>query len=149
HYLGLEEARGAVAAASDAGVEIVLLYAAYGRGGIDRFRQASVAEYLRGLEELRSSGCRVGVTPHSVRACPRDWLVELGAYAAEHQLPLHVHADEQPREIEECVAEHGRRPIELLAECGCLGSRSTVVHATHADGHELDLVAQAGARICV
>ena len=57
-------------------------------------------------------------------------------------------ADEQPREIEECVAEHGLRPIELLAECGCLGPRTTIVHATHADGHELDLLGEAGARIC-
>jgi formimidoylglutamate deiminase len=62
---------------------------------------------------------------------------------------LHVHADEQPREIEECVAEHRLRPIELLAREGCLGPRSVVVHATHADGHELDLLDQAAARICV
>ena len=40
------------------------------------------------------------------------------------------------------------RPIELLDVCGCLGPRTTVVHATHADGHELDLVAAAGARVC-
>jgi formimidoylglutamate deiminase len=148
HYLGLAEARAACDAAHDAGIEIVLLYAAYARGGIDRFRQASVADYLRALEELRAAGARVGVTPHSVRACPREWLEELGAYAAEHALPLHVHADEQPREIEECLAEHGMRPIELLADCGCLGPRTTIVHATHADGHELDLLARAGARIC-
>jgi formimidoylglutamate deiminase len=64
-------------------------------------------------------------------------------------LPLHVHADEQPREIEECISEHGLRPIELLAETGCLTERTTVVHATHADGHELDLLGQAGARVCV
>jgi formimidoylglutamate deiminase len=61
---------------------------------------------------------------------------------------LHVHADEQPREIEECRAEHGVRPIELLERLGCLGPRSTVVHATHADGHELDLLRDAGTRIC-
>ena len=40
------------------------------------------------------------------------------------------------------------RPIELLDACGCLGPRTTVVHATHADGHELDLLAAAGARVC-
>jgi formimidoylglutamate deiminase len=148
HYLGLDEARAAVDAAADAGIEIVLLLACYLRGGIERFRQESVADYLRQLESLRDAGIRVGVAPHSVRAVPADALAELGRYAAEHQLPLHVHADEQPREIEECVAEHGVRPIELLARAGCLTSRTTVVHATHADGHELDLLAQADARIC-
>ena len=149
HYLGLPEARAAADAAAEAGVELAVLYVAYARGGIARFRQGSVADYLRELEELRGAGIRVGVAPHSVRACPRDWLEELGAYAARERLPLHVHADEQPREIEECLAENGVRPIELLADTGCLGAHTTVVHATHADGGELDLVAQAGARVCV
>jgi len=149
HYLGLEEARAAAEAAAEAGIELVLLYACYLRGGIDRFRQGSVAEYLAEVEALRADGVRVGIAPHSVRACPPDALRELGAYAAAHELVLHVHADEQPREVEECLAETGLRPIELLAETGCLGPRTTVVHATHADGHELDLLAAAGARICV
>src|SRR3954463_5520693 len=148
HYLGLESAHEASTAAREAGIELVLLYVAYARGGIDRFRQESVADYLRGLEDLRDAGVRVGIAPHSVRACPRDWLEELGRYAHDNDLVMHVHADEQPREIEECVAEHGLRPIELLAEAGCLGHRTTIVHATHADGHELDLLGEAGSRIC-
>jgi formimidoylglutamate deiminase len=148
HYLGLEEARAAAAAAAEAGIAFVCLYACYLRGGSPRFRQGSVADYLHQLEALRAEGVSVGVAPHSVRACPADALRELGLYASEHALPLHVHADEQPREIEECVAEHGLRPIELLAREGCLGPRTTVIHATHADGRELDLLRDAGARIC-
>jgi formimidoylglutamate deiminase len=148
HYIGLDEAFAAAEAAGEAGIELVLLYVAYGRGGIDRFRQDSVADYLRGLERLRAKGIRVGVAPHSVRACPADWLEELGRYAAAEKLPLHVHADEQPREIEECLAEHGLRPIELLDRCGCLSERTTIVHATHANGDELDVLARAGARVC-
>src|SRR3954451_19608640 len=148
HYLGLDEARAAAAAADEAGITFVCLYACYLRGGSARFRQASVAEYLDQLEQLRAEGIRVGVAPPSVRACPSDALSELGRYADEHELPLHVHADEQPREIEECRAEHGVRPIELLERTGCLGPHSTVVHATHADGHELDLLRDAGSRIC-
>ena len=148
HYLGLAEAHAAAEAAREAGIELTLLYAAYGRGGLERFRQDSVAGYLHGLEELRAAGVRVGLAPHSVRACPADWLEELGRYAAAEGLPLHVHADEQPREIEECLAEHGCRPVELLERTGCLGPHTTVVHATHADGAELDLLAAAGARVC-
>jgi formimidoylglutamate deiminase len=149
HYLGFDEARAAAEAAAEAGIELTLLYACYLRGGIPRFRQESVTEYFRQLEALRAEGICVGVAPHSVRACPRDALVELGRYARAHDLPLHVHADEQPREIEECLAEHGVRPIELLDQTGCLGPGTTVIHATHADGHELDLLRDAGSRICV
>ena len=148
HYLGLDEARAAADAAAEAGVAFVCLYACYLRGGIARFRQGSVSEYLRDLEQLRAAGIAVGVAPHSVRACPPGALHELGRYATEHDLPLHIHADEQPREIDECLAETGVRPIELLAREGCLGPHTTVVHATHADGQELDLLAESGASIC-
>ena len=149
HYLGLDEARAAAEAAEEAGIAFVCLFACYLRGGIPRFRQASVAEYLRELEQLRAAGMAVGVAPHSVRACPDYALRELGAYADAHGLPLHVHADEQPREIEECLAEHGVRPIALLDREGCLGPMTTVVHATHADGAELDLLDASGSRVCV
>lgn len=148
HYLGFDEAVAAAEAAEEAGIRIVVLLSAYARGGLPRFRQESVSEYLRQLEDLRGRGIRVGVAPHSVRACPADWLDDLGAYAERESLPLHVHADEQPREIEECVEEHGVRPIELLERTGCLGPKTTVVHATHADERELDLLAAAGARVC-
>jgi formimidoylglutamate deiminase len=148
HYLGLAEARAAVEAAREAGIELVLLLAAYARGGLDRMRQTSVADYLRGVEEIRGEGLRVGLAPHSVRACPRDWLEEIGRYALAEGLPLHIHADEQPKEIEECVAEHGCRPIELLERTGCLGTHVTVVHATHADGAELDFLAASGTTVC-
>jgi formimidoylglutamate deiminase len=149
HYVGLPEAKAAVEAAAAAGIELVLLLAAYARGGLERFRQSSVAAYLEQVQELRESGARVGVAPHSVRACPADWLEEIGGYAEREGLVLHVHADEQPKEIEECLAEHGVRPIELLAQTGCLGPRTTIVHGTHADENELALLAEANARICI
>jgi formimidoylglutamate deiminase len=149
HYLGLAEARAAVEAAHEVEIELVLLLAAYERGGLERFRQSSVAEYLRQAEELRGDGVAVGLAPHSVRACSRAWLDEIGRYSERERLPLHVHASEQPREVDECVAEQGVRPIELLAAAGCLGPRTTVVHATHASDGELDLLADAGARVCL
>jgi formimidoylglutamate deiminase len=148
HYLGFDEALAAVEAAAEAGIRLVVLLAAYARGGLSRFRQDSVADYLGQVEQLRARGVAVGLAPHSVRACPADWLEEIARYATAERLPLHVHADEQPREIEVCLEEHGVRPIELLERTGCLSDRTTVVHATHANGAELDLLAQAGARIC-
>ena len=148
HYLGLPEARAAVEAAAVAGIEFVLLHVAYARGGMRGSARAPSRSTSHRSTSFASAGVRVGVAPHSVRACPADWLEEIGRYAEREALPLHVHADEQPREIEECLAEHGCRPIELLARTGCLGERTTVVHATHADGAELDLLASSGATIC-
>ena len=149
HYLGIPEAFAAVEAAAEAGIEIVLLHVGYERGGLARMRQPTVAAYLGEIEQLRAAGIAVGLAPHSVRACSRDWLEEIGRYAAAESLPLHIHADEQPREIQECLDEHDCRPIELLADAGCLTALTTIVHATHADDAELDHLAAAAARICV
>ena len=120
HYLGIDAAFAAADAADEAGIGFVCLHVAYERGGLERMRQPTVAAYLEEVERLRAAGIPVGVAPHSVRACSRAWLEEIGSYAAAEGLVLHVHADEQPREIEECLAEHGVRPIELLARTGCL-----------------------------
>jgi formimidoylglutamate deiminase len=149
HYLGLEEALAAVDAAAEAGIVLVLLFGAYERGGLPRFRHASVADYLHQVEGLRARGLTVGVAPHSVRACSEAWLSEIGRYAAAERLMLHVHADEQPREVEESLVEHGLRPIEVLARAGCLSPQTTVVHATEADDRELDLLAATGAHVCL
>ena len=87
HYLGLQEALAALEAAAEAGIELVLLLAAYARGGLPRFRQESPAEFLRQVEVLRERGGRVGVAPHSVRACPAEWLTEIGALRGRGRPP--------------------------------------------------------------
>src|SRR3954469_13213650 len=92
HYLGSAEARAAAEAADEAGLAFVLLLSCYLRGGSPRFRQESVADYLRQLEALRAGGIRVGVAPHSVRACPPEAPQEGGAYGAAPRPPLDGHA---------------------------------------------------------
>jgi formimidoylglutamate deiminase len=140
-------------AAEEAGIRLLLLPVAYARGGIPRFRDADVEGFLERVDALRDWArgrelVEVGLAAHSVRAVPRTWLERLAQYARQNDLPLHVHADEQPREIEECAEEYGMRPIELLAETGFLNPRTTVVHATHADERELGLLAERGSWVC-
>ena len=146
-------AKAVALAAEDTGIRLLLLPVAYARGGLPRFQDSSVQEFLQRVDDLRgwSEGrplIKVGVAAHSVRAVPRGWLQEIGSYARREDLPLHIHADEQPREIEECLAEHGLRPVELLAEAGFLGTSTTIIHATHAGEKELDLLSQHGASVC-
>ena len=147
-------ARAVAEAAQSAGIRLLLLPVAYARGGIARFRDRELGLFLERVDALRAWAegrprLEVGVAAHSVRAVPREWLEGLAEYAGQGGLPLHIHADEQPAEIEECRGEHGLRPIELLAETGSLGPSTTIVHATHADAGELDLLAEHGSGVCV
>ncbi len=144
-------------AGRDAGIRVVLLMTAYAQGGFDqppeeeqrRFCDASVETYLARVEALRVAGLPIGVAPHSVRAVPQDWFRAIADYSRTHRLPLHVHADEQTAEIEQCEASYGCRPIELLERFGALGPLTTIIHATHANDAEIALLAQHGCTVCV
>jgi formimidoylglutamate deiminase len=130
--------------ARQVGLRIVLLPAAYHRGGEPRFRDPSVETFLARVDALRATGAPIGVAAHSVRAVPADWLREIAAYADAHGLVRHVHAHEQPRELEQCRAEHGCSPIELLHRTAFLGERTTVVHAIHVAPRYIELLAATG-----
>ena len=151
-----------VRAAKAEGLRIALLRVAYHRAGPGRdaepgqkrFCDPDVDAVLRDVDALRAKYAGdpevvVGVAPHSVRAVPPEWIRELATYADAASLPLHMHVAEQPREIDECVAETGKRPVELLAELGVLSPRFVAVHATHLLPHEAALLGQARAFACV
>jgi len=151
-----------IRAAKAEGLRIALLRVAYHRAGPGReaepgqkrFCDPDVDAVLRDVETLRSKYAGdpdvvVGVAPHSVRAVPPEWIRELARYADASSLPFHMHVAEQPREIEECVAETGKRPVELLADLGALSARFVAVHATHLLPHEAALLGQVKAFACV
>lgn len=151
-----------VRAAKAAGLRISLLRVAYHRAGPGRdaepgqrrFCDPTVDDVLRDIDALRTKygndpDVRVGVAPHSVRAVPPSWIPVLSAYAEEYALPFHMHVAEQPREIAECVAETGKRPIELLADLGVLSDRFVAVHATHLEPHEAKLLGAANGFACI
>ncbi len=144
-------------AGHDAGISVVLLLTAYAQGNFHqppdreqrRFCDASLDAYLARVDALRTKGVHLGVAPHSVRAVPATWLSAIAEYSRSYHLPLHIHADEQINEIEQCQQAEGCTPIELLERCGALGLQTTIIHATHANQQEIALLAQRGASICV
>lgn len=76
-----------------------------------------------------SLGRRVGIAPHSLRAVTFDHLAELLRRHA--QGPIHIHAAEQLREVDDCLGFCGLRPVEWLLRNAGLDSRWCIVHATH------------------
>lgn len=152
-----------IEAALAAGLRVALLRVAYARGGPGvtelapaqrRFVDRDVDHVLRDVEALRARwgahpDVRIGIAPHSVRACPPEWIRDLASAARALDVPLHAHVAEQPAEIETCVAETGRRPVELLGDLGALGPRFVAVHATHLAPHEARLLGEASAFACI
>ena len=146
-----------IRAANDVGIRIVLLRTAYERAGWEkaanplqsRFIFRSVDSFIHDTDELiRSGAAAVGIALHSVRALQLRSILRLAEYARSKNLPIHMHASEQPSEIEECLAEHGRRPVELLQENGILGEDFTAIHAIHITEQEADKLGAARSTVC-
>jgi len=144
------------AAAASTGIGLTLLptfYAHSGFGGAepqkrqrrfingrDRFA-AIVAASRKAVKAL--PGGMVGVAPHSLRAVTPEelaWLVELSGGSV-----IHIHIAEQTKEVEDCIAWSGRRPVQWLLEHTALDERWCLVHATHINDAEIQAVAASGA----
>ena len=144
------------AAAAVTGIGLTLLPVFYAHAGFGAAPPAprqrrfvtDVADFARLLEACRRvvrplSGASVGVAPHSLRAVTPPELaavVQLGKDGV-----VHIHIAEQVREVEECLAWSGRRPIEWLLDAQPVGTQWCLVHATHATEAELAGIADRGA----
>jgi formimidoylglutamate deiminase len=152
-------AEALIAAAADAGIRLCLMPALYQRGGFGRPVEHGQRRFVLTLDEcldlvtlLRKRhasdrNLEFGFAVHSLRAV--DWPVARQAVqaidAAWPGRPLHMHAAEQEREVADCLAVHGRRPVELaLADLG-VDRRWCLIHATHIDPAECAALARSGA----
>ena len=131
-------------AAHDAGLRIVMLPAAYQRGGLPRFLDPDVDTFLARVDALDVIH---GIAAHSVRAVTPHWLEAIADYSDATGVVRHVHASEQPKELEQCQAEHGCSPIELLHRTGFLGPLTSVVHGIHVSERDIALLAESGTTV--
>jgi formimidoylglutamate deiminase len=143
-------------AAEAAGIGLTLLPCFYAYGGfggaaphpgqrrficdVDQFARltAAIRTLVRGLP-----GGNVGVAPHSLRAVTADELAAVVSLA--DGAPIHIHAAEQIREVEDCVAWSGQRPVQWLLDHAPLDQRWCLIHATHMTAAETAALAGSGA----
>lgn len=149
-----EMAKRHVAAARRTGIGMTMLPSLYRHGGI--FGRPPHAGQRRFVNDLNGfsrivEGARdaagedpqlaVGLAPHSLRAVTPDMLRAIAGFDG----PIHIHAAEQPKEVEECLAATGARPVRWLLDNMPVDGRWVLIHATHLiDGEVADL-ARSGA----
>jgi formimidoylglutamate deiminase len=95
----------------------------------------------------RDPRLRIGIAPHSLRAVTPDALRAAIDPVSAHDAaaPIHIHAAEQTREVEACLAWSGKRPVEWLLENAGVDARWCLVHATHMTRAETRALAASGA----
>ncbi|HEY4192920.1 MAG TPA: formimidoylglutamate deiminase [Mesorhizobium sp.] len=150
-----EMAERTAAAASQTGIGLTLLpvfYAHSGFGGLEpnegQRRFINDLNSFERLLEKASEAVRalhqgiVGIAPHSLRAVTPD---ELARVVSMTGGPIHIHVAEQVKEVEDCVAWSGARPVEWLLAHAPVDERWCLIHATHMLDGETIAIAKSGA----
>jgi formiminoglutamate deiminase len=151
-----EMAQRIAAAACETGIGLTLLPVFYAHGnfggapplaGQRRFL-CDLDRYARLLEASRAAvadlpGSVVGVAPHSLRAATAEEVNAVAGMAGGG--PIHMHIAEQVKEVDDCIAWSGARPVEWLLDHACLDARWCLVHATHMSEDETRRLAASGA----
>lgn len=151
-----ELAERVVAAGSDTGIALTLLpvfYAHSNFGGAQpvpgqRRFLSNVDGFARLLDSARAAmsgldDAVLGIAPHSLRAVTAEELSALTALMPSG--PVHIHAAEQTREVDDCLAWSGARPVEWLLDHAGVDRRWCLVHATHLTEDETARLAKSGA----
>jgi len=144
------------AAAAETGIGLTLLPVFYAHStfggaapndGQRRFIN-DVDGFARLLEGCRVAASRVdgsvvGVAPHSLRAATPQELAAVVKMAGD--APIHIHVAEQTKEVDDCVAWSGQRPVEWLLSHAEVNGRWCLIHATHMTEAETRAMAESGA----
>ena len=147
-------AAGIVAAAEEAGIGLTLLPVFYAHGDFggappaprQRRFVSDVGGFAALVETSRTYLPRdavLGIAPHSLRAVTADELAAILPLAGGG--PVHIHAAEQVKEVEACLAATGARPVEWLLANTAVDARWCLVHATHLADAECVALAASGA----
>ncbi len=147
------------AAAQKAGIKITLVPMFYQKGGFGkepeehqrRFICQSADDYWKLLEASKAAvsnyeGASLGFGVHSLRAVHGQELIQV-LKDGPKDLPFHIHIAEQLKEVEDCLEFSGKRPVEYLFDKAEVNDRFHLVHATHLNDNEVELIASSEAHV--
>jgi formimidoylglutamate deiminase len=145
-----------ISAAETVGLRLTLLPVFYAHGGADgRAPDEGQKRFINGIDSFMalheaaskamsgSAKCRIGLALHSLRAATLHEIKTLLPVAQNS--PIHIHAAEQTREIDEVTTALGARPVEILLDKIGLDRRWCLIHCTHMTPDETRRLAQSQA----
>jgi len=148
-----------VAAAKTAGIKITLVPVFYQKGNFGqdpqprqrRFISKTVDEYFKLLEASKAAvknyaNTTLGFSVHSLRAVDLNDIKTTFANGPK-DFPFHLHVSEQKKEVSDCLAFCGKRPMQWLLENLSLSERFHLIHSTHLDDLELKQLAASKANV--
>jgi 5-methylthioadenosine/S-adenosylhomocysteine deaminase len=145
-YFFMEDTARAV---EQSGIRAVLSY-----GFIDlsdaekREREIKATQNLAAhIRNLKNPRIRAAVGPHAIYTVSKEGLEWCAEFAGEHKTGIHIHLSETEKEVNDCIARYGKRPVALLEECGILTPQTVAAHCCWLDEAECRLLGSYGVSV--
>ena len=142
-YFFMERAADAV---DEMGLRAALAYGFIDLGDAEK-REAEIRATEALTAHIKARGnprIQAAVGPHSIYTVSPEGLRWCADFAREQEIGIHIHLSETGKEVDDCVAEYGRRPAVHLDECGCLTPRTVAAHCCWLDEAECRLLGDRG-----
>ena len=80
--------------------------------------------------------------PHAPYTCPDPLLEQVGEFADELGVPIHIHVSETAGEVADSLRDHGATPVERLERIGLFRGRVAAAHCVHLSDHDIEILAE-------
>ena len=133
-------------AVADAGLRAAIGAPMFDKGRDAEASRAAAREHLEMLAAL-GGPVTASLAPHSIYMVSEESLRFLAELSAATGAPVQIHVSETKPEVDDCIGEHGLRPVAYLDRLGLLTERTLLAHGVWLDDEELDLIATRGATV--
>lgn len=110
--------------------------------GIQRFEEAMIE-----LEEYGSDMINIVLSPHAIYSAGTKLYEQVAEEARKRNLLVQTHISETVGEVENCLKEHGKTPVELLRDLGFLGENAILAHCVNPRNDDLAILKESGSTI--
>ena len=136
--------------AVDAGVRVMVgtpvvdFPSAWAQTASDYLRKATERVHDPYADHPLVSSCFV---PHSTYTLSDASFVELRIHADQLDKRIQIHLHETANEVSDSISQHGKRPLQRLADLGLVNASLLAVHAVHVSPDEIEQMANAGVNV--
>ncbi|MGA2105395.1 amidohydrolase family protein [Methanoregula sp.] len=145
-YFFMEDAAQAV---DEAGIRALLCYGFIDLGNAEkREHECKETESLvQHIRKMNNPRVHAAAGPHAPYTVSPEGLKWCAAFSREENVPVHIHLSETEKEVNDCIAQHGKRPAALLDECGILTPKTIAAHGCWLDDDECALLGKRGVHV--
>jgi 5-methylthioadenosine/S-adenosylhomocysteine deaminase len=90
---------------------------------------------------------KIILAPHAIYTCSKENLLKIKQIAETENMRLHIHVSETKKEVDDCLAAHGKTPVEYLDELGLASGKLTAAHSVWLEDNDLEIYKKRGVKV--